>query len=94
MQRLRNRQAEQAEEELTLTPRINHNSRHMALSLASRAAQHDPHMLSLIQSQPQGWVLADRPAPASRPALPGVQSLVLLAALPPKLLLSSGLVTT
>lgn len=71
MQRLRDEQSEQMDAELTLTPRIDRNSRQMALSLASRAAEHNPDMLAVIQSQPQGWVLADRPATARRPAKPG-----------------------
>ena len=65
---LRRQQAMQDDEEVTLSPRINPASRHMALSLARRAAQQDPHLLSVIQSQPGGWVLGDRPA-AARPTI-------------------------
>ena len=71
---MRKEQAEHDDAELTLTPRIDRNSRQMALSLASRAAEEAPHMLSVIQSQPQGWVLANRPATARRPALPHTSS--------------------
>lgn len=78
MRHMRNQQAEQADAELTLIPRINRNSRQMALSLASRAAEQAPHMLAVIQSQPQGWVLADRPATARRPATGKIQTLVIL----------------
>lgn len=67
---MRKEQAEHDDTELTLIPRIDRNSRQMALSLASRAAEEAPHMLTVIQSQPQGWVLANRPATARRPALP------------------------
>ncbi len=69
---LRIQQALQDSEEVTLTPRINPASRHMALRLAHRAAQQDPHLLTVIQSQPEGWVLGDRPAPAHRPSTQGM----------------------
>ena len=68
MRQLRIQQALQDQQEVTLTPRINPTSRHMALSLAQRAAQEDPHLLSVIQSQPEGWVLGNRPATARRPS--------------------------
>ena len=69
MRQLREQQALQADLEVTLSPRINPASRAMALRLASRAAQQDPHLLSVIQSQPEGWVLGDR-APTVRRPLP------------------------
>ena len=68
VRRLREEQALQADEEVTLTPRINPASRHMALALANRAAQQDPHLLDVIQSQPEGWVLGDRAATVRRPS--------------------------
>lgn len=71
---MRQQQAEQKDAELTLIPRIDRNSRQMALNLASRAAEQNPEMLTVIQSQPQGWVLADRPGTARRPAMPGALS--------------------
>ncbi|KAL0023053.1 hypothetical protein WJX79_005531 [Trebouxia sp. C0005] len=71
VKQLRIQQALQDSEEVTLTPRINPASRHMALRLAHRAAQQDPQLLTVIQSQPEGWVLGDRPAPAHRPSTQG-----------------------
>ncbi|DBA97227.1 TPA: hypothetical protein ACH3X1_014977 [Trebouxia sp. C0004] len=71
VKQLRIQQALQDSEEVTLTPRINPASRHMALRLAHRAAQQDPHLLTVIQSQPEGWVLGDRPAPAHRSSTQG-----------------------
>lgn len=61
LQQLRSEQALQEDEQLTLTPRINPASRHMALHLARRVAAQDPRLLTAIQSQPQGWVLGARP---------------------------------
>lgn len=61
LQQLRSEQALQEDEQLTLTPRINPASRHMALHLARRVAAQDPRLLTVIQSQPQGWVLGARP---------------------------------
>ena len=75
VRRLRMQQSLQDEQEVTLSPRINPASRHMALSLARRAAQQDPHLLTVIQSQPEGWVLGNRPATARRPVTaPGMQA--------------------
>ena len=72
LKQLRIQQALQDSEEVTLTPRINPASRHMALRLVHRAAQQDPQLLTVIQSQPEGWVLGDRPAPAHRPSTQGM----------------------
>ncbi len=72
VKQLRIQQALQDSQEVTLTPRINPASRHMALRLAHRAAQQDPHLLTVIQSQPEGWVLGDRPAPVHRPSTQGM----------------------
>ena len=66
MRQLREQQALEADAEVTLSPCINPASRAMALRLASRAAQQDPHLLSVIQSQPEGWILGDSPAPVRR----------------------------
>ena len=74
VRQLRVQQALQDSQEVTLTPRINPASRHMALRLAHRAAQQDPHLLTVIQSQPEGWVLGDRPAPAHRPSTHGIHT--------------------
>jgi len=74
VKQLRIQQALQDSQEVTLTPRINPASRHMALRLAHRAAQQDPHLLTVIQSQPEGWVLGDRPAPAHRPSTHGIHT--------------------
>ena len=75
LQQLRNEQALQQDEEVTLTPRINPTSRHMALHLARRVAQQDPRLLTVIQSQPQGWVLGARPAsPRRYPPTSGICS--------------------
>ena len=63
---MRSEQAQQQEEQLTLTPSINPASRHMALHLARRVADQDPRLLTVIQSQPQGWVLGPRPASPRR----------------------------
>lgn len=66
LQQLRSEQALQQDEQVTLTPRINPASRQMALHLAHRVAQQDPRLLTVIQSQPQGWVLGPRPASPRR----------------------------
>lgn len=63
---MRSEQAQQEDEQLTLTPSINPTSRHMALHLAQRVADQDPRLLTVIQSQPQGWVLGPRPASPRR----------------------------
>ena len=63
---MRSEQAQQEDEELTLIPSINPTSRHMALHLARRVADQDPRLLTVIQSQPQGWVLGPRPASPRR----------------------------
>lgn len=76
LQQLRNEQAQQQDEQLTLTPRINPASRHMALHLARRVAQQDPRLLAVIQSQPQGWVLGPHPAtPRRYPLASGISGL-------------------
>ena len=66
LQQMRNELADQQAEEITLVPSINPASRHMALRLAQRAAQQDPQLLTVIQSQPEGWVLGLRPASPRR----------------------------
>ena len=66
LEQMRSVQAEQESHEVTLVPCINPASRHMALQLAQRAAEQDPHLLTVIQSQPEGWVLGPHPASPRR----------------------------
>ena len=66
LEQMRSQQAQQESQEVTLVPCINPASRHMALQLAQRAAEQDPHLLSVIQSQPEGWALGPRPASPRR----------------------------
>ena len=66
LQQLRSQQVQQEEDQIPLTPRINPASRHMAVRLARRAAEQDPELLAIIQSQPEGWVLGHRAAPTPR----------------------------